>query len=355
MAWFRTDDRFFYHRKVRALPKRCQLAAIGLWSLCGSWCQSEHAPGTVPEYIARDLGGTEHIIDALVNAGLWHAPGHSCPSCPPIEAGYVFHQWDQWQDQKRADETRAANAERQRNKRERDRERAQDTASGNADGTQSEDVTGTDRPRTEPADDTEVRRGPLDVGKLANVTCDSDSDSHVALDPALPSPAQPGSSIEEPPPLPSPTQPADQPGQTGRDGAGQGDEQVPDAGADRATGDVVAQLRSQYGARARDVERWFTRLTPEYGQDGAREILERALADPETRTLGRLDPKTGSNYLYDLARAMKADQQAHRQRTGARCPEHPGHLADSCGACRADRLVSGQERPIGAHSMAAAS
>ncbi|QOH58940.1 hypothetical protein C6Y44_04050 [Rhodococcus rhodochrous] len=36
----------------------------------------------------------EHLASILVEVGLWHAPGHTCPRCPEVEPGtYLFHDW----------------------------------------------------------------------------------------------------------------------------------------------------------------------------------------------------------------------------------------------------------------------
>lgn len=352
MAWFRTDDGFFFHRKVRAIPKRYRLAAVGLWDLCGSWCQSKHVPGIVPAHIARDLDGTDSVIAALIDAELWHGAGHSCPSCPPITAGYVFHEWDHWQDPKRVDEARAAAAERQRNKRARDRASTQSTDASDTDGTRSEDAIDTDRGQPAPVLDADRRRDRHDQQKRPNVTRDSTCDDDVTLDPALPSPAQPGSSIEEPPPQPSPAGAAAPPGR-GQDGTGHAAASSTTDALSPAGGDPVPEWRRRYGPKARNAERWLSRLTDDYGPEIAREVIERALADPETRSLGRLDPATGSEHVHDLVRAVKADQHARRQRTGPRCTEHPEHLAATCGACRADRLARGEERAIGPRGVQA--
>src|SRR6266536_711018 len=64
VTWFRVDDGFYDHPKVKSLPR----------------------------------GATRKDADALVAADLWHTAGHDCADCPDIPRGhYLFHQWSQYQ------------------------------------------------------------------------------------------------------------------------------------------------------------------------------------------------------------------------------------------------------------------
>lgn len=89
MPWFRIDDGFHCHPKVFAAGT----PAIGLYVRCGSWAAQQSSEGIVPKQVAR-LYGTPRMIKALIDAGLWHASGHDCESCPQLDANsYVFHQF----------------------------------------------------------------------------------------------------------------------------------------------------------------------------------------------------------------------------------------------------------------------
>lgn len=79
MAWFRIDDTLGTHPKARAAG----LAAMGLWTLAGSWASQQLTDGHVPEWFVADLKASRHAAK-LVEVGLWH---------PSPEGGWVFHEW----------------------------------------------------------------------------------------------------------------------------------------------------------------------------------------------------------------------------------------------------------------------
>lgn len=80
MSYFPVDDRFHSHPKAAA----ASLAAIGLWTVAGSWVNEHLTDGDVPEHMARLLSrGTIELADELVTVGLWRR----------TKAGYRFHQW----------------------------------------------------------------------------------------------------------------------------------------------------------------------------------------------------------------------------------------------------------------------
>ncbi len=75
-------------------------AALGVWTLAGSWAQAAGTDGHVPRtQLTRFLLNRSLAIalaDLLVERRLWHSAGHDCPQCPQPEAdGYVFHDWFQ--------------------------------------------------------------------------------------------------------------------------------------------------------------------------------------------------------------------------------------------------------------------
>lgn len=79
MTYFQVDDHFHSNRKVFDLP----LEAVGFWVIAGSWCAQELSDGFVPDSLVRRYGGTDSIINALLDSGLWTV----------AEGGYQFHEW----------------------------------------------------------------------------------------------------------------------------------------------------------------------------------------------------------------------------------------------------------------------
>ena len=68
MVWFKVDDGFYSSRKVLSIPRRHRLAAVGLWAMAGNWSARELTDGKVPTYVLDELGATETLIRALVEA-----------------------------------------------------------------------------------------------------------------------------------------------------------------------------------------------------------------------------------------------------------------------------------------------
>jgi len=87
MPWFKVDDSFGDHPKVRRIPRRQRAAAIGLWTLAGSWAARYLTDGEIPDYMVEEFGGSRRDADALVKVGLWEK----------TEDGYQFHDWTAWQ------------------------------------------------------------------------------------------------------------------------------------------------------------------------------------------------------------------------------------------------------------------
>ncbi|MFJ9771153.1 hypothetical protein ACIRVF_07910 [Kitasatospora sp. NPDC101157] len=130
MPWFKIDDGFHCHPKVLAAGT----AAVGLYVRCGSWAAQQASEGVVPKAVAR-MYGTPRMIKALVDAGLWHAPGFNCESCKewhPVapKDAYLIHEYLAFNPSKEAVATaRAAKAERQRRWREGRQGKASDANS----------------------------------------------------------------------------------------------------------------------------------------------------------------------------------------------------------------------------------
>lgn len=83
MTWFKVDDGLHSHRKVRSLPRKDRMPALGLWCLAGSWCADNLTDGHVPAYMLEELGGTTRQAQLLVTSGLWFQ----------VDDGYQFHGW----------------------------------------------------------------------------------------------------------------------------------------------------------------------------------------------------------------------------------------------------------------------
>jgi len=105
MAWFKVDDGFHASRKVLRIPKRARFAAIGLWSVAGSWAADQLTDGHVPDYMIIEWGAPPGAPSALVDAGLWER----------THDGFTFYNWHEYQPSKQdVDAERAASRERMR-------------------------------------------------------------------------------------------------------------------------------------------------------------------------------------------------------------------------------------------------
>lgn len=104
MTWFRIDDTFAAHPKVR----RAGLEAIGLWSVAGSWSSQQLTEGFVPAWFVETWPKGRKLADRLVDAGLWTI-------MPGPEPGWLFHDW--------TDSNPTAKQERERREKSRERQR----------------------------------------------------------------------------------------------------------------------------------------------------------------------------------------------------------------------------------------
>lgn len=117
MTWFRVDDGLHKHRKRIRLGLSVEgFAALGLWTVAGSWSSDELTDGFIPDdvldYLAPNVG--RELAKRLEKAGLWNRVTRDG------EEGWQFHQWDEHQPSaERVMAERAAAAERQRRARER--------------------------------------------------------------------------------------------------------------------------------------------------------------------------------------------------------------------------------------------
>ncbi len=87
MPWFKVDDQLHSHPK----PRRATLAALGLWTLAGSYSMAYKLDGFVPEWYVHGHAQGKRHADALVSVGLWER------TIRDGEAGYLFHDWTDYQ------------------------------------------------------------------------------------------------------------------------------------------------------------------------------------------------------------------------------------------------------------------
>ncbi|WP_411815691.1 hypothetical protein [Gordonia sp. SND2] len=115
MTWFKVDDSFHDHPKVLNLD----LAAVGLWTLAGSYCARHLLDGVISDRQIRAIGGTRRQAEKLVAAGLWSVHRDDADAAPSARR-YVFNDWTDFQPT-RADVTtkRREDAERKREARAR--------------------------------------------------------------------------------------------------------------------------------------------------------------------------------------------------------------------------------------------
>ena len=114
MTWFRVDDSFSSHPKVRSIPRSQRRLAKETWLSCGTWSARHLTDGIIPRDVVEDEGGEQEDAAALVAAGLWHTDGHDCERCvQPPAGGYVFHDWADYQPtREKVHADRRATAER---------------------------------------------------------------------------------------------------------------------------------------------------------------------------------------------------------------------------------------------------
>lgn len=99
MAWFKVDDSFPQHPKVLAIPRRHRAAAVGLWTLGGTWCAAQLTDGYLGAHMVEELASTQRHADLLVEVGLWEV----------ADGGYQIHDYLDYNpsaDEVRADQAR---------------------------------------------------------------------------------------------------------------------------------------------------------------------------------------------------------------------------------------------------------
>lgn len=91
MTWFKVCDHLHDHAKVRGIDP----AALGLWTLAGSWAGDQKTDGFVPDTVVpRWDRRWRKLAATLVERGLWE------PATRGRETGWVFHDWTDHQPPK---------------------------------------------------------------------------------------------------------------------------------------------------------------------------------------------------------------------------------------------------------------
>lgn len=83
MPWFKIDDGFHGHPKVVELS----LAAVGIWTLSGSWCAKYLTDGMITLRAIQRMGGDEALALELVERGLWLE----------VDNNFMFKDWADYQ------------------------------------------------------------------------------------------------------------------------------------------------------------------------------------------------------------------------------------------------------------------
>lgn len=140
MSWFKVDDQFHSHPKVRGLD----MASRGLWVTAGAWCASYLTDGELSERDVKALGGTRRQAEKLVAAGLWALVDDA-----PGARRYAFHDWAEFQPT-RADVS--AKRQEARNRMANARAKKRDTS----DNTEMFARTTRERSREQPLNETQT-------------------------------------------------------------------------------------------------------------------------------------------------------------------------------------------------------
>lgn len=87
MTWFKVDDKFHSHNKIRKVIAD-DPAALALWVVAGSWSSDNSTDGFVPDHQLPWLipAGADELAQKLVTARLWRR----------VRGGYQFHDFADW-------------------------------------------------------------------------------------------------------------------------------------------------------------------------------------------------------------------------------------------------------------------
>jgi hypothetical protein len=116
MPHFFVDDGFSDSKEVLAIPARHRLAAVGLWTLCGSWSASKLQNGFVSDEALKRFGARPTIINALCQ--ITGPDGDDWSLWMRVSGGIRFTNWAKWQrTREQVEAYRAAQAEKKRRQR----------------------------------------------------------------------------------------------------------------------------------------------------------------------------------------------------------------------------------------------
>jgi len=85
---FYVDDRFHGSDPVLRIPRELRLAAVGLWTLAGTWSAQFLKDGHVAPHVVANYDGGIEAADALVEVKLWRRTRGGA---------YQFRDWAKWQ------------------------------------------------------------------------------------------------------------------------------------------------------------------------------------------------------------------------------------------------------------------
>lgn len=114
MAWFKVDDRLYSSLKVMRIPRRLRTAAIGLWTMAGSWSAHDLTDGFIPMFMVEEFGAEIDHAQALVETGLWTQVDDERGE------GFQFKNWDEYQPTKSEVEERRVYEREKKRKQRRD-------------------------------------------------------------------------------------------------------------------------------------------------------------------------------------------------------------------------------------------
>lgn len=113
VTWFKIDDSFYRHRKVRRLG-RYRVQAVGVWALCGGWSGDNLTDGFIPWEVVEEWDPNRRMAERLIAAELWFEAERDG------ESGCQFHDWSDWQPTRdQVIQRRKADAERRARWREK--------------------------------------------------------------------------------------------------------------------------------------------------------------------------------------------------------------------------------------------
>ncbi|MCX4543824.1 mucin-2 [Streptomyces sp. NBC_01565] len=191
MSWFKVDDTAHSHRKLRSAGA----AAIGLWTLGGSYAGQYLTDGIVHAHFVKTTG-TPPQVARLVKAGLWHPAGHTCTGSrcrvQPDEGDFLMHdylEYNRSRAQVLAERDRAAEKKRKQRAAGANPDGIESDSSSNRDGIEEESTP--NEPYINPVKNQEsAGQGDLSPG-------DSLGTSRARVNPTRPDPSVPSPTEKE--------------------------------------------------------------------------------------------------------------------------------------------------------------